>query len=154
MFGELGSAEIERILRDGQVGRLGITDGEEVYIFPVSYGYDGESAYIVSRLGLKVRLMRAHPRVCLQVDEITTPAQWRSVMAHGEYEELTEQAARDTAFDLIVGQGGSLLPPSLAPYVDGPEVVVVYRIHLQQKSGRYEQDEVFRPLAAPPSAGR
>jgi hypothetical protein len=81
MIGELTAAEIERILTDGHIGRLGVTDGEQIYIFPVSYGYDGEAAYLVSRLGLKVRLMRAHPEVCFEVEEIDTPAHWRTVMA-------------------------------------------------------------------------
>jgi len=144
MFGELSAAEIERVLMDGQVGRLGITDGEQVYIFPVSYGYDGVYAYVVSRLGLKVRLMRAHPQVCFQVDDIKTPAQWRSVMAHGPFEELLEQSARDEAFALIATQGTALVPPSVAPFVDGPEVIVVYRIRLQEKTGRFERHEAFR----------
>lgn len=148
MIGELTAAEIERILTDGHIGRLGVTDGEQIYIFPVSYGYDGTAAYLVSRLGLKVRLMRAHPEVCFEVEEIDTPAHWRTVMAHGRYEELIERDERDAAFALIAGQGQAVTPPSLAPYVDGPEVVVVYRIWFHTKTGRFEQDEVFGNHAA------
>jgi nitroimidazol reductase NimA-like FMN-containing flavoprotein (pyridoxamine 5'-phosphate oxidase superfamily) len=34
--------------------------------------------------------MRANPKVCLEVDEITNQSQWMSVIATGRYQELPE----------------------------------------------------------------
>ena len=152
MLGELNQDEIERILRTQQVGRLGVTDGERVYVFPVCYGYDGASLYLVSRLGLKIQLMQAHPAVCLEVELIESPAHWRTVMVHGRFEEVAEPAERDAALALIAAQGDVIAPWSIATYLGGPEEMIVYRVCLEESTGRFERDEVFRP--AQQSEGR
>ncbi len=143
MIGRLTTAEIEQVLRTGQVGRLGVYGDGRIYIFPVNYGYDGASIFVHSHEGLKVQLMRAHPEVCVEVEEIDSSAHWRSVMAHGEFEELTDEARRDAALAAIAGQGERLSPPSVAPYVDGPAKLVVYRIQVTERTGRYEQNYVL-----------
>jgi nitroimidazol reductase NimA-like FMN-containing flavoprotein (pyridoxamine 5'-phosphate oxidase superfamily) len=83
----------------------------------------------------------------LEVEDITTPAQWRTVLVHGTYEELTEEADRDTALGIIGAQGEQPLLPSMAPYIDGPEAIVVYRINPTEITGRFEQEAVL-PLAS------
>ena len=154
MIGSLDQADMEQILRRQRMGRLGVVGGEEVYIFPVAYGYDGTAVYVQSHAGrfggLKVELMRAHPQVCLEVEDIVSPMHWRTVLAHGRFEELADPAARDAALAVIVAQGEESAPPSIAPYVGGPEEIVVYRIRLTAMTGRYERDE----LLAPPKAAR
>jgi nitroimidazol reductase NimA-like FMN-containing flavoprotein (pyridoxamine 5'-phosphate oxidase superfamily) len=149
MIGELDPAEVEQILRRGQVGRLGVTGDGRVYIMPISYGYDGTFVYGISHPGLKIRLMRGSPEVCVEVEEIETPARWRTVMLHGRYEEISDQAERDRALAAIVSQGEQPAPPSLAPYIDGTEQVIAYRIRIDEKTGRFEHDEVFQPVHRP-----
>ncbi len=143
MLGVLDSTEIERVLRAEHLGRLGVYGDGRVYVVPVAYGYDGTDVYAHSHEGLKLHLMRAHPEVCFEVEQIESPARWRTVIAHGTFEELIDPAARDAALATILAQGGRPYPPSMAPYVDGPERIVVYRIRLAEKTGRYERDEVF-----------
>ena len=145
MLGELNQEENEQILRTQQIGRLGVTDGERVYVFPVCYGYDGDSLVLVSRIGLKIQLMRVHPAVCLEVESIESPARWRTVMVHGRFEEITGPEERDAALALIAAQGDVTAPWSIAPYLGGPEEMIVYRIRRHEQTGRFEQDEVFRP---------
>jgi uncharacterized protein len=143
MLGELRSSEVERLLRTQQVGHLGVHGEGRVYVFPINFGYDGTSIYIHSHEGLKVRLMRSEPEVCLQVDEIISPADWRSVMVHGTFEELRDDRERYVAMALIASQGMHPQPPSTAPYTGGLEGLVCYRIRISDKTGRYEHDEVF-----------
>jgi uncharacterized protein len=147
MLGELTAGEIEQVLRRQQFGRLGVAGDGRVYIFPISYGYDGAFIYAVSQLGLKVQLMRKNPEVCFEVEEIESPARWRTVMAHGTFEELWDEAERDHAFAQIADQG-TLAPLSLAPYTGHMETLVVYRIRIAEKTGRFEQDDVLRAARA------
>jgi len=142
MIGTLTRAEAQAVLAQECVGHLGVYDGERVFVYPMNYGYDGSSLYLQSRRGEKVGTMSAHPEVCLQVDQIATPAHWRSVMVHGVFEEITDKAERDRAFDAILCQGGAQ-PPSVAPYLDGPERLVVYRVPIRELIGRYEESEVL-----------
>jgi len=143
VLGELTTDETERVLRRQQLGRLGVTGDGRVSIFPVSFGYDGAFIYAVSQLGLKVRLMRQHPEVCFEVEEVESPARWRTVLAHGTFEELSDEASRDDAFAQIAAQG-DVAPLSLAPYSGSMETLIVYRIRVTEKTGRFEHDEVLR----------
>jgi nitroimidazol reductase NimA-like FMN-containing flavoprotein (pyridoxamine 5'-phosphate oxidase superfamily) len=143
LLGELTDEEIEQQLRRQQIGRLGVTGAGRVYIFPVSYGYDGAFIYGHSQLGLKIHLMRQHPEVCFEVEEVESPAQWRTVLTHGRFEELWDQPSRDIAFARIADQG-NLSPPSLAPYAGRSETLIMYRIRVTEKTGRFEHNEVLR----------
>jgi nitroimidazol reductase NimA-like FMN-containing flavoprotein (pyridoxamine 5'-phosphate oxidase superfamily) len=149
MLGELEPAEVEQVLQEQQIGRLGVAGDGRIYIFPVLYGYDVAFIYAVSQLGLKVRLMREHPGVCFEVEEVESPARWRTVLVHGRYEELWEQAARDAAQRQIASQGVRTVPLSLAPYTGRIETLIVYRIPIAAKTGRFEWDAVMRTLPAP-----
>jgi nitroimidazol reductase NimA-like FMN-containing flavoprotein (pyridoxamine 5'-phosphate oxidase superfamily) len=150
MLGELTREEKDSFLRTEQIGRLGVQGDGRVYVYPINFGYDGTFVYLQSHEGLKLWLMRAHPEVCLEVDEIVSPADWRSVMVHGAFEELTDDNARRRAMALIAAQGTVTLPPSTAPYVGGHDALVCYRIHITEKTGRYERDEVFPQRTAVP----
>jgi len=119
-----------------------VWDGQRVSIYPVNYGFDGETLYLQSREGEKIRAMREHPEVCLQVDQVITPARWRSVLVHGAFEEIGDDAERDDALAAILRQGGAQ-PPSVAPYLDGPEQLVVYRVPIRELTGRYEESAVL-----------
>jgi uncharacterized protein len=92
MIGNLNLHEIDQLLRTQQIGRLGLIGDGKVFVFPAAFGYDGSSLSLISREGQKVRLMRAHPDVCFEIEDITTPVHWRTVLVHGTFEELTEEA--------------------------------------------------------------
>jgi nitroimidazol reductase NimA-like FMN-containing flavoprotein (pyridoxamine 5'-phosphate oxidase superfamily) len=143
MLGALTAEECDHLLRRQQLGRLGVMGDGRVYIFPISYGYDGTFLYGVSQLGLKVRLMRQQPEVCVEVEEVESPARWRTVLAHGTLEELWAEADRDAAFAQIAAQG-TLAPLSLAPYTGRIETLVVYRIRVSEITGRFENDDVLQ----------
>jgi nitroimidazol reductase NimA-like FMN-containing flavoprotein (pyridoxamine 5'-phosphate oxidase superfamily) len=143
MIGALSAADAYAVLRQERYGRLGVWDGRRVFIYPVNYGFDGETLYLHSREGEKIQALREHPEVCLQVDQVITPARWRSVMAHGEFDEILDGSERDEALAAILRQGGAQ-PPSVAPYLDGPEHLVVYRVPIRELTGRYEESAVLQ----------
>ncbi|HZQ37473.1 MAG TPA: pyridoxamine 5'-phosphate oxidase family protein [Dehalococcoidia bacterium] len=143
MIGSLSTADAHAVLRQERIGRLGVWDGRRVFIYPVNYGFDGEALYLQSREGEKVRILREHPEVCVQVDQVITPARWRSVIVHGEFEEIRDERERDDALAAILRQGGAQ-PPSVAPYLDGPEHLVVYRVQIRELTGRYEESAVLQ----------
>ncbi len=143
MIGALSAGEAQAVLRQERLARLGVWDGRRVFIYPVNYGFDGETLYLQSREGEKIHILREHPEVCVQVDQVITPARWRSVMAHGVFEEILDETERDDAFAAILRQGGAQ-PPSVAPYLDGPERLVVYRVRIRELTGRYEESAVLQ----------
>ena len=127
---------IEELLRTALVGRIaccghGVEGGDgRPYVVPLAYGYDGEAVYAHSGPGRKIHLMRAQPLVSFEVDRAEAPDRWRSAIAEGVYEELTDPDERARALRIVYP------PPAAVPPL-GPETVV-YRIRLTAKSGRYE----------------
>src|SRR5450759_5847288 len=93
MLGSLSPTEIDELLRTEVVARLGCHSDGRTYVVPITYVYDGESLIGHSAYGLKLRMMRQNPAVCVEVDRLEDLANWRSVIAWGRFEELTGAAA-------------------------------------------------------------
>lgn len=92
--GKLEQAEAIAILGRQSLGRLGCIADGEAYVVPVNYFFDGDDIYIHSLPGKKIDALRIHGRACLQVDEIQNSFEWRSVIAYGDYDEITDEHLR------------------------------------------------------------
>jgi len=86
--------EMEAILREAEIGRLGTSVEGTPYIVPLSFAYhDGRIVFHCAGKGKKLDGIAENPRVCFEVDggEVL-PAEnpcdftyrYRSVIAHGE----------------------------------------------------------------------
>lgn len=149
MLGELTAEQINAVLFNEVVGRIGCYGEGRTYVVPVTYVFDGEAVYAHSAQGLKIRIMRANPDVCFQVDQRENLANWRSVVARGIYEELHGKEAQG-ALQLLVARLRPFvtsetlgLPDTLGlvmakPLNDAPKAIV-YRIRLIEKTGRFER---------------
>src|SRR4029079_7321672 len=85
---ELSRDEIDALLRDQVVGRIGCHADGETYVVPVISAWDGEAVCVAPVEGRKTQTMRANPKVCFEVDEYSGPGVWRSAILQGDYEEL------------------------------------------------------------------
>jgi len=148
MLGNLTTPEIERLLTKEVVGRIGCTDGDAVYVVPISYAYDGEYVYCHTHEGLKVDIMRKHPLVCFEVDHLHNMANWQSVIAHGQFEELSDPALRKDALERLHGRILPLVSSEtthlskdwpFAPADMNRIQGVTFRIRLEKKTGRFEK---------------
>src|SRR6186997_1042159 len=111
MLGELNRSQIDEILGSQAVGRIGCHSAGRTYVVPVTYVYDGAShVYFHSKEGLKIRMMRANPSVCFEVDVVFDLANWQSVIGWGRFEELTGEAATN---------GLELVMKRLLPFITG-----------------------------------
>ncbi|MCW5909645.1 MAG: pyridoxamine 5'-phosphate oxidase family protein [Cyclobacteriaceae bacterium] len=149
MLGELSTSEIESVLANNVVGRLGVQADGKVYIVPVTYVYAGGAIYGHTTEGLKIDLLRKNPQCCFEVDEIQTIADWQSIMAWGRFEELQGVEAADalekiSAKLLPMFPGETSHPSRMGPTSSGRTSTqsgnsIVYRIVLTEKTGRYER---------------
>ena len=141
MLGTLTRAQIDAVLQQCTVGRIGVHADGKTYVVPVTYVYDGDSVYGHSVLGQKIRMMRKAPDVCFEVDDIDDMANWKSVIAAGRFEELTGDLAVAAA-KLIAARLGPLTTSETAGpagQLRGTKQQVSYRIRLGERSGRYER---------------
>jgi nitroimidazol reductase NimA-like FMN-containing flavoprotein (pyridoxamine 5'-phosphate oxidase superfamily) len=127
----LGEDGIDELLRSALVGRIACCahDGGRPYLVPIPFGYDGEAVYSISGPGRKLEIMRAQPFVAFEVDEAIAEDRWRSVVADGEFEEVTDPIERERAIRIVAPSSGI---ENVSPDA------IVYRIRLTRKSGRFE----------------
>lgn len=87
---EMDVGECRTLLLKTNFGRLACALDNQPYVVPIYFSYDGEYVYGFSTPGQKIEWMRANPRVCLEIDEVTGTDEWRCVVVTGRYEELTD----------------------------------------------------------------
>ena len=103
------------------------------------YAYDRKELYFFTTQGMKTQYIDSNPQVCLQVEEVTDPAHWRSVMVIGRAEQLTNDDEMQRAMKLITERNPSLTPAISATQVDtwGRAVdIAIYRIKPEVMDGR------------------
>ena len=146
MIGKLDEDQIADVLRSEVLGRIGcIVDGRP-YVVPIMYVYDAENddVYAHTTDGMKTRAMRANAKVCFEVEQVRDMANWRSVIAFGEYEELGADRT-EYAMELLTRRL-TAPPPRVAPHdrhetahrSAGIARTVLFRVHFTEKTGRYE----------------
>jgi uncharacterized protein len=149
MFGKLSAEEIETLLHHQVVGRLGCHADGFTYVVPISYGYDGKFIYGHTVEGMKINLMRKNPNICFEVDTLENMANWKSVIAWGEFEELNEEPGRREAIQKLHERvlpmiasattklsGDWPFTPKNTRTISG----IVFRIKLTEKTGRFENN--------------
>lgn len=150
MIGELNEEQIEQLLRSETVGRLGCHSGDQIYVVPVTYAYEGRNIYGHTDEGLKLRLMRANPNVCFEVDHVENIANWQSVVVWGTYEELSGEEADKALVPLLqkflplINSTSADAPQGLSGYVNYRMQTalrhgLLYRINVLKKTGRFEK---------------
>ena len=87
---DISDVECKALLERARIGRLACTRARQPYIVPVNFAYANGYLYGFSSPGLKIDWMRANPRVCVQIDEVTSAREWSSVILLGRYRELPD----------------------------------------------------------------
>lgn len=112
-------AEISRIIEAMDSIRIGFFDGEEVYIVPLSFGYeekDGRYTFYMhdAKTGRKADLARQCAKAGFEMDKTillhTDPnpcdhtVEYKSVIGHGSIEEVTDEAEKIKGLNCIMKQ--------------------------------------------------
>jgi nitroimidazol reductase NimA-like FMN-containing flavoprotein (pyridoxamine 5'-phosphate oxidase superfamily) len=158
MLGKLNNEQIEVLLNDLPIGRIGCHADGVTYVVPVNYVYDGDFIYAHSGEGLKINIMRKNPEVCFQLDKIENMFNWQSVICWGTFEELTGiQETQDAMMKLIakvepyLSKSDDAHPShgitDKASDIEFEKELILYRIKLTKKTGRFENREMLQPFS-------
>lgn len=143
-------AAVEAILQAASVCHLGLVDGDEPYVVPVSFGFRDHALYFHSALeGRKMEILRRHPRVCFQVETdcrvvpAAEPCDWgarfRSVIGYGRAELLEDPAAKRFGLAVVMahyaGPGQTFIFPDRML-----QRTAVVRIAVEELSGKHSGD--------------
>ncbi len=140
--------QIDQFLRSQQLARIGCQADGQIFVVPIAYApeqKDGEvrSILVHSFEGRKVHMMRENPHICVEVDQIDDMSSWKTVVADGDFEEIRDKLAQQTALATLTHR---LLPESAVarlergedpfrpPGLDAP--AVLFRVRLREITGR------------------
>ena len=135
---KLGDGDSLAILREGILGRLGCIASGWPYVVPVNYFFDGKDIYVHTLPGKKLDALRSNPRVCLQVDKIKDPYNWRSVIAYGTFEEISAEETRENILTRMYSRLPHMTPVE-SRLVEGAKGTVVFRIKVEEVTGMAEE---------------
>ena len=154
MLGELREYQVEELLKSAAIGRIGCHSEGITYIVPVNFVYENSTVYAHSAAGMKIDMMRQDPQVCFQVDNIRNMGNWQSVIAWGRFEEITDSDEKQRVMQKLVDRITHLMNietnhPShgiteLESDIGTRVELIVYKIVLTKKTGRYEKREPKR----------
>lgn len=96
MFRTLTEKESIMLLMLNYIGNLSYIRRDKPFIAPITYFFDMENSVIIgySAEGHKIEAMRKNKNVSLNVLEVDSVNSWKSVLAHGVFEELFGSAAK------------------------------------------------------------
>jgi len=106
--------EIDAVIRAADVCRLALARGNEPYLVPVSFGYDGKALYIhTAAKGRKIDFIEANNRVCFELEADVAlvgnegeACEWtfsfQSVIGYGTVRELTRPEEKKHALNRIM----------------------------------------------------
>lgn len=138
MIGAMAERAAMDLLATQNTGRLGCCLNNEPYVVPVHYLLEGNAVYSHSLPGRKITMLRANPRACLQVDTIKDDYHWRSVIAYGEYEEITAVDEHDFWLTKLYQQLPHLSPVESLMGKNAPPCIV-FRLRLTAVTGVFEK---------------
>lgn len=159
---EMTPAECFELLQQTGFGRIGCARSGQPYVVPIYFTADEDHIYGFSTLGRKIEWMRANPLVCVEVDEIISHLQWRSVVVVGRYQELPDEPqwapARNHAHNLLQKRASWWEPAYvLSTHQGKPHSAqpIFYRISIHEITGHRAQPDqhelatMSRPLESP-----
>lgn len=151
MIEVLTDDQIDDVLKKNILGRIGCNDGKRTYVVPVNYVYHDSFIIAHAAMGMKIEMMRKNPQVCFEVDEIISSGNWKSVIAWGVYQEITDQRSRFACMRLFVDRmmhvklnERKLTPLIDEGIIDSPPSLnmkpIIYRIVITERTGRFENE--------------
>jgi hypothetical protein len=153
MLGKLSEKQIEDLLTKQVTGRLGCHANGITYVVPLNYVYRHPNIFAHSAKGKKIEMMRKNSKVCFQVDEIQSTFRWQSVIAWGRFEEITDIDEKEQVMQGIIHRMMPLVDnPAGHPShgitekesdIDTKVELIVYKIILNKKTGRFENDQLI-----------
>lgn len=144
------SSETEELLQKKFYGHLGCASAKEIYVVPITYVYVNGTVYGYTHEGKKMELIRANPRVCLQVEEVQSGHKWKSAICNGTCTAVSDPSEIQKARLLMAEKFAKirehevydpyfLLIEELNMHSEKEPASILYKIQLEEVTGKKEE---------------
>ncbi len=135
----LSEEEAKTLLSEGTVGHLGCITERGPYVVPLHYIFHAGDIYIHSRMGREIQTWRQNPKACFQVDRSHDDDSWRSAIAFGKYEEITDAEEGDCLMRLLLTRFPHLVPAEPSSFEAKQDKAIIFRIRVEHISAVGEE---------------
>jgi nitroimidazol reductase NimA-like FMN-containing flavoprotein (pyridoxamine 5'-phosphate oxidase superfamily) len=136
---------LDAIVQKALVCRLAMCDGDQPYVIPLNFGYDGNCFYMhCAREGKKIDILEKNNRVCLEIDvdhELVkgeSACDWgikaKSVIATGKAVLIEDEEGKRRALDIIMEHYGASPPYSYRE--KGFHKALIIRVDVESMTGK------------------
>lgn len=140
MLKTLSNDDARNLFKTAKVARLGCIVNGEPYVVPITCLLQNNYLFSHSLNGTKITALRENPRACVQVDEIDSELSWRSAIAFGKYEEVTNPDERADILNKLFRLFPMLTPVESTIALDGlAQEVIVFRIRIDRLTAVSEE---------------
>lgn len=141
-------AEIEQVIKQARVCRIGFVDGNEPYVVPVCFGYEKNTFYFhCAPEGRKIDLIKKNNQVCVEIEadveiiNAENPCGWsikyRSVIGVGRAYILEDEEDKNRGLTVLMRQFGEKEPDMEFEKADRVAVVRIDIEHIAGKKSGY-----------------
>ncbi|OHB47694.1 MAG: hypothetical protein A2106_03190 [Planctomycetes bacterium GWF2_40_8] len=131
--------EVEEILSNALVGRLGTCLNNIPYITPVNFVYDKDKVYFHSALeGRKIENINSNPNVCFEIDKVisiipgkqrpcASTTEYKSIIIFGDIQIVTDVKEKTFALNKLIEKYAPQSPKlsSSSGAITGTNVLVI-----------------------------
>jgi nitroimidazol reductase NimA-like FMN-containing flavoprotein (pyridoxamine 5'-phosphate oxidase superfamily) len=138
VFRDLTKEESDSVLACNHVGRIAFSFKDIVDIRPIHYVFDDTWLFGRTSPGDKLVTLQHHQWVAFEVDEVSGPFDWKSVVAHGTFYQLesTGTEADLRLFDRALEAVKTLSPDIFTENDPVPFRTTLFGISLNTVTGR------------------
>lgn len=147
MFDKISNEESLQILKCNYIAHLAYISNNTPFILPITYYYDSKENTIISYSseGHKINAMRINRAASVQVEEIESINNWKSVLLIGEFEEIKGSEAKmylhNFAFNVknVIAKKEAINLNAIRTFsskLDSDTAPIIYRIRIQEIIGR------------------
>jgi nitroimidazol reductase NimA-like FMN-containing flavoprotein (pyridoxamine 5'-phosphate oxidase superfamily) len=136
---EMGNEEIIELMSHVDYGHIACSRENHPYVVPIHFSYNYPYIYVYTTEGKKAEIIRENPEVCLQMEEVASDQEWKSVIVVGDAEQISDQQEREKALALIVERNPTLTPAISVRWMDDwvrENIEVIFRITPKTTTGR------------------
>lgn len=105
MIRNLSNTESRFILKNNYIGHLGYIYHNKPFVVPITYFFNEKDSTITcySGEGHKIKAMRQNSEIALEVSEVNSVNNWKSVMVQGTYIELEGSQGKAQLHEFSLG---------------------------------------------------
>lgn len=137
-FRELTRDECNALLDAHHVGRLAFSYKDRVDIEPIHYVHDDGWLYGRTTAGTKLEIVTHNRWVAFEVDEVRGAFEWESVVVKGGLYLLRREGSAQEmeTYDHGLKVIRRIVPTALTSADPTPERALLFRIHIDEMTGR------------------